>query len=826
MRVNYIYKKENIIKNFNSIDSRIELKEYQDSLVLYSPMNSNFRAEYAYYDKVAQYIEKPEIFTGGPFGSYLKISNDYSFDIGNFKSVDKIGRISFYLSSNKIIESSKQGLVEKPDFPEEGLPAGDYSFTVTVDGRPTSTMVLNLPKGATTKLIKNKILFSLDPYVYPFELNVANTEEKKIVIQSSVEGKTLNITNGLEGNNLLDYYDVEPIEYGSSPAEEITFFKLFNLSISHYKNIEKGSDESYLRFKTENEDKEQIFDVKWNTNSIDFDNIEIDFDDNVGYIFINGKLVNIQIMDVKFEKNNNTLTLSGTKENPYSFDELILNERCIHTKDFELPKTQLTRYSTEKPYIDFYFAGSEVKKGMALKTLSYNNIECCICDDGKFYYYSNGSFRRGTGSYGDSNEWATFSEKIKEFDYSGKDVFIRCFFVSDGTVLSYLDTPYFEMSDDYYEDKNGNTAAILIGTKEWQEGDVEDLDGKKLVITTDQGTTNIDFENPESSGEGSEEFEWTAQNVADYINSYYPDGIANCYVDSKGRVVLVSETKGKDAFITVNGNAAGPIFGEDAEKTANGSDADAGTIDYTDFYDAVRTYTGSPLITMEITDDMMRLYLKEALAYYKKWRANNVNQYTCQLKGNWKEGYEIPSIVESQNDIIDLIFKPIFPITFYGSDFISNGSENIFTLTLAQSLFAGRGGMKNAQGITQDFYVSLMGMQDFKQALGLNPTFEIMNGRLYIYPSSVARFTNVAIKYKAPLSEEECLKDPDIIKYVHGKCLMTMGNIRGQYGGALQSGSLALQFNADALYERGKTLVDAVIEEWKKQQPPLGFFFG
>ena len=115
-------------------------------------------------------------------------------------------------------------------------------------------------------------------------------------------------------------------------------------------------------------------------------------------------------------------------------------------------------------------------------------------------------------------------------------------------------------------------------------------------------------------------------------------------------------------------------------------------------------------------------------------------------------------------------------------------------------------------------------MQDFRQALGLNPTWEIMNNRIYIFPSQVSRFTNVSIRYKAPLSEEDCLKDPDIIKYVHGKCLMTMGNIRGQYGSDLTTGEASLKFNADAWYERGKILVDEVLEYWRKSQPPLGFF--
>lgn len=118
-----------------------------------------------------------------------------------------------------------------------------------------------------------------------------------------------------------------------------------------------------------------------------------------------------------------------------------------------------------------------------------------------------------------------------------------------------------------------------------------------------------------------------------------------------------------------------------------------------------------------------------------------------------------------------------------------------------------------------------MGMQDFRQTLGLNPTWEILNNRIYIFPSQVTRFTHVAIKYKAPLSEEEAMKDPDIIKYVHGKCLMTMGNIRGQYSGTISSGETNLTMNASELYERGKNFVDEAYKYWSSSQPPMGFFF-
>ena len=817
MRVNYIYKKSSDIHSFSSTGSNIELKEYMNDLVFYSPLNDLHRAEYALYDKVAIFDKKPEVFTGGPFGSYLKISDKYSFDIKNFDSIDNNIRISFYLGANKLVNSSTIGLKKNANFPDTGLPAGSYSLIVNVEGQPTSTMTLSLKEGSTVKQVRNKILFSLDPVVYPFELNSGNNEEDLIVLQALYEGKTIKISNGLDGIDLLKYFDVVEGEFGTAPYFNNKIFEFRNLKIEHIRNTGDGNAKSYLKFTLSGEEENQTIEFPWNNDAINLDNIEIDIDDNLIYIYLNGQIKAVEVLKNKLEKNNTTLTLSGDNDYQYSFDELIINKSCIHTKSFELDNKQLTKYSTKKPYIDYYFDGEDLKKGMSLNSVAQSGIHCCLCDNGIFYYYNTGAWRQGSGNFNNTNDWYTFSEKLKDYDFTGHELFIRCFFVSDGTTSSYLDVPYFEMDDASYEDKEGNISAILIGTKEWSldgEPIKEDLTDKTLIIETDQGTSSIEFEPGY----------YDIQKVIDTINNYYPEGITKCGKDGEDRVMLISETKGKEGYITVSGDAAPIIFGS-ASLSANGKDADAGTIDYTKFYDAVRTYTGSPLIPMEITDEQMKLYLREALAYYKRWKSDEINQYTCQLKGNWKDGWEIPAVVENQRDIVDIIFRPIFPITFYGSDFVDNGSENIFALTLAESLFGGRGAVKNGQGITQDYYISLMGMQDFRQALGLNPTWEIMNNRIYIFPSQVSRFTNVSIRYKAPLSEEDCLKDPDIIKYVHGKCLMTMGNIRGQYGSDLTTGEASLKFNADAWYERGKTLVDEVLEYFKKSQPPLGFFF-
>lgn len=809
MKINYVYKKESDPGKFTAKDSTIELKEYESDLIFYSPLNSH-RAEFAFNDKIGTFSEKPMLFTGGPFGSYVKLADSLTFGLENFSSLENNVRISFYASANTLTGTTIAKLRKKDNFPEEGLPKGTYSLTVAVDGYPTSALSFSLPSGASVSTIRNKLLFSLDPSIYPFELCGTSTETDTIALQNLNPGRSMNITDGLNGESLLKYFDVEVVDYGCAPIKNTKIFELFNLKIIHYRKLDNGIPLSYLRFTL----GEQDIDVQWKNNAIDFDNIEVNIDDNLIMIFINGKMVKVELLKNKFENNGTTLSLFGTSEYNYSFDELIINKNTRHTKDFELAKTQLTKYSTEKPYIDFHFPGSNLRQGLELKTSFQSGIECCVCDNGSFYYYNAGAWRKASGEFNNANDWYTTSEKLKTFDFSGEDFFIRCFFLSDGTTLANLDVPYFEASEEDIQDQNGDVPAVLVGEKEWE--DTEELNGLPLNITTNAGTSTIVFE---------KDTPFDIDEVVEIISDYYPDGIAKCYKDSKNRVCLISEDKGEAAYISVSGEAAPLIFGD--ANFSKGANSNNGAIDYSKFFETVRTYTDKKLILpSEVSDEQMLLFLKEALAYYKRFKGDEINQYTCILKGDWHNGYEIPSVIESQKDIVDILFKPIFPITFYAADFADGNNENIFALTLAQGLFSGRGGFGNSMDLTQNYYISLMGMQDFKQALGLNPSWEIINNRIYIYPSLVSRYTSVAIKYKAPLSEEECIRDPDIIKYVHGKCLMTIGSVRGQFGSVLSPGEASLTFNSAEMYSRGEAFIKEVIEYWKGCQPALGFFLG
>ena len=829
--INYIFKKESDIDKFTAEGTRIELKEYQNNLVFYTPLNS-LKAEYALYDLTASYDEKPEIYTGGPFGSYVKIKDYLKFNGNNVQTLGEEGRISVWVGTNKMNGSSSASLLSK--IPETGMPAGEYSLTVNVQDYPSATLTIDLSEGATLKDIKNKLVFNLDPRIYKFELDLNSKDETRLILSSTAYGKKISITDGLQGNNLLDYFDIETPEFGSYPEEPITIFELGNFKLEHFPKEIEGKKYSYLNVILSDGKNEQIIEFPWNTDPSELDNIEIDFDKQVIYIFINGELVKIELLNVVHAPSNDDLILRGNSD-LYSFDELIINNRIIHRKSFELPTKQLTKYSTEKPFIDFHFSGKEYQKGMELKIEDQYNCHACICDDGRFYYYNASSWRHGDGDFSKSNDIATFQNQLKDFDFSGKDFFIRVFFESNGTEKAYLDGINFYVDENLLEDEEGNTPAILMGYKEWDPEDKEDLIGKTINILTDKGKTTINFslsdyeeyigEITEEVSPTGEELLLTLDEVIDYINSYYPDGINKIYKDSRGRIVLVSETKGEEAFISVSEGAVPLIFGGDAETSSRGSSPSSGAVDYSEFYHTVKTYTGDGLLAIEATDEQIQLFLKEALEYYRKFKGDNLSQYTCQLEGDWQNGFKMPSVIEKARDIVDIIFRPVFPMKFYGEELI-DGQEDITTLTLANYLFSGSGGAHLNGGIAQDFYISLISLQDFKQTLGINPKWEILNNKIYIYPANVARYTKVSIVYKSPISVEDALNDPDIIKYVSGKILMLIGNIRGAYGASLTTGSIPVQLNADSLHDRGKQLVDEAMESWKNSQPPLGFFMG
>lgn len=827
---NYIYKRENNPFAFWYENKKISLREYQKDLLFYWSGEED-KAEYAVYDKSPDCEKLPSIYTGGRFGSYSKVSSPLTFNGKNFESLTDNISLSLWLGANNVNGYCTYYLTKKGDW--ETLAAGDYSMIIQFDGEISKTLVIALKDGATFSTLKNKLSFELDPTKYNAEIDINQTTSETIAIKSALQGKTFKLSSGTEGTDILSLLNVSDIYYGTTPTENLNIISLAgktsSLIISHIINSEDEKTISKLRFTYRQGETSKTTSIVWNNNGIDLDHIEVDIDSSVMYVFLNGVLLKtVLISPITKTAEEMILTINGNEENIYSIEELIIKSKLQNKETFTLPDSQLTKYDTTRPYIDFYFSGSNIYKN-SLTNLTANcsdNIEMVLNYDGLFYYYSNGAWRSSDGSYNKSNDSYTFVDYINEFTFTGKDdLFIRCFFESDGDTEAWLEELYFTLNEESIYGDEKTTAAVLVGEIEFPDEENQDtgemvpqtieVGEKELIIQTDQGQTSITFPK-----------DMILDEIIDYIKKQYPEGITSVYRDNADRIVLVSETKGDGAYIVVSGEAAEILFGKTT--SAQGADQEKNTLEnnYEEFIEKVKEYSSNDLIPIEIDDDQIRLYLQEAINLYKKYRNDEINTYQIQLSGNAKDGYEIPPVIEDWHDITDILFKPMFPIGFYTGSLGDEG-EDLIAYTFVNFICGNNSGMTGyGKGFQADYYISLMSIKDMEKIMGLAPSWKVYNNRLYIFPNNISKYLNVTIQYKAPIDPIKAMRDPYIIQYVYGKIRMAQGEIRSQYGSQLSVSSIQMQFNGDTMYQRGQEAVKEALEGMQKNQEPLGFFWG
>lgn len=308
----------------------------------------------------------------------------------------------------------------------------------------------------------------------------------------------------------------------------------------------------------------------------------------------------------------------------------------------------------------------------------------------------------------------------------------------------------------------------------------------------------------------------TKEQILEQIKSYYPDGIADVGIDANGRFYLVSQTKGEDAFISVSGEAADPIFwGGEPPKTAQGEDAKKGEIDYTGLIDEIKSRMGAPLAPFELTEAMVKSGLKETLNLYYKWRNFKQRSITLQLTGNPTDGYEVPPIIPNQKAIREILFKPRMPFSIYANSGFESTiwSQQLLTQYNTTKFLTG--------GFPADFYILNMAASDWDYILGTKPRWEIINDRIHVYPK-LPQYTQVAILYDGYMTMDEILLDSFVVRYMTYYCMELVGRIRDSFGGILQVGEQSLSMNGKDLIQMGIAGMKEVVEELKKEsEPPI-----
>jgi hypothetical protein len=312
----------------------------------------------------------------------------------------------------------------------------------------------------------------------------------------------------------------------------------------------------------------------------------------------------------------------------------------------------------------------------------------------------------------------------------------------------------------------------------------------------------------------------TKEQILEQIKAFYPDGIADAGIDAMGRFYLVSQTKGPDAFISVSGEAADPIFwGGKQPKTAAGEDVKKGEIDYGPIIEEIKDRLGNPLAPFELTEAQVKAGLRETLNLYYKWRNFKTKSITLQLSGNPTDGYEIPPIIPSQKAIKEILFKPRMPFSIYANSGFESTiwSQQLLTQYNTTKFLTG--------GFPADFYILNMAAADWDYILGTKPRWEILNDRIHVYPK-LPQYTQVAILYDGYMTIDEIMLDAFVVKYLTGWCRKLIGTIRDTFGGVLQVGETALQMTGKDMIQMGNEEMKEALEEIKKEAMPPEMIWG
>jgi hypothetical protein len=489
MKSNYFFRKASDGKYFNFKEKRIELREYSEDIVYYNSFTS-IKSDFYAFDSIPSF-GKHIIRDHGRFGNQIIVQSDIVYKKENFEALKDIGTISFYLGIQSITGYSKQSLTLKEG---EKITAGTYSFSLLVGREVLKPVIIELSENASISEIKNAIALELDPDIFKAELYYSGLDE--ITIRPIYKGEEVEILKGQIGYDLLSICDVSPLYFGCYPERDQNILTVNEGSERiefWHKNI---NDISILEIDLFYDDEiKTTLKSTLNNNGNVLTNVELGFDYDVAYLFIDGKLEDFKKTGFHREKNGE-LVFKGTETNAYQFDEFIIYNKLKHSASFVPRDSALTKYTTSNPFVDFFWRGQEIESLNGLN-IDGENIHFVMYANDDAYYYFAGSWRSSDGTYSQSTDLPTLLTKIENFDKSYDEIRVRVIFNSDGFDQSWIGNIYF--TDDNNDDKNSDlfgtedeTAAVLVGIPHLDNP--IDLYGKKLVITTDKGTTEIEFE--------------------------------------------------------------------------------------------------------------------------------------------------------------------------------------------------------------------------------------------------------------------------------------------------------------------------------------------
>lgn len=279
--------------------------------------------------------------------------------------------------------------------------------------------------------------------------------------------------------------------------------------------------------------------------------------------------------------------------------------------------------------------------------------------------------------------------------------------------------------------------------------------------------------------------------------------------------------------------------------------------------DWVRRRLGAPIIRVELTDDHITDAYDLAVDKYLYYNRPKEDYYYFTTNGgkyvygpadfsDWKQTVlNITDLPASGNEAGDIRFVDVESKPYEWSETTSTWSEFVQTSTipvdvlasarevvyqpvedivsqLAQAsadfflayFFKRSGGMYIA-----DLWIAMSAKESFNYVLGLHPTWEILNNRLYLWPKPQYAI-KIGIKYALMPTEEELASHEWILKATLAQSKITLGVIRGKYSSIPGPAGEGITLNGDATKEEGKVEWEQLILDIVNRSEPMGFSVG
>lgn len=224
---------------------------------------------------------------------------------------------------------------------------------------------------------------------------------------------------------------------------------------------------------------------------------------------------------------------------------------------------------------------------------------------------------------------------------------------------------------------------------------------------------------------------------------------------------------------------------------------------------------GWPMIRIELEDRHLMLAILDAVnLWYKK---AGTNEYSYRIVAPTLNIIPIPSDIRPST-IRDVLFNPQL-VDSFARGLIMSGDED----ELGKYVFPTQGFNNLLANFDMvGYFLFTQRMEDFKKMVGIDRSWDIMNGEIHLYPAA-AHFQEAAIMYRTLPEEAEIEAEQWIREWALAKSKHMLATVRGKMTGFQVAGG-NLSGDADTLRSEAKEEMAALKIELDSYQRPLPIF--